>query len=230
MIPGGQAMDRRILAALLGALLAAATACDSDEGDDDTAADDDTVAENRPPEQPQVTIYPDDPIPTDELWASIDNFNDDPDGDELAYTYTWKRDGEVLAELTTAYVAPDHTAKGEAWIVNIVAADAEYTTAPGGDTTLIGNTPPTAPSNVAIEPAEPTADDMLTCTGDVVDDPDGDPQETTFRWYLDGDLHANVAETLAADDTETGQQWECEIVVSDGEAERSNMSEPVTIL
>jgi len=220
---------RRILA--IAALLSGIPACSDDVADDDTseAGDDDTSVENRPPEQPQVSIYPAAPIGTDQLFASIDNFDDDPDGDELDYAYTWKRDGEVVAELTTAFVDPSYTAKDETWILNIVASDGEYTTAPGGDTTTIGNTPPTAPSDVAIDPAEPTADDALTCTGDVADDYDLDPLEITYRWYLEGDLQGGTTETLAADQTESGQQWECEIVVSDGEAERSNMSPPVTI-
>ena len=223
-------MNHRILPGLLGALLALAPAC-SDDGDDDTQADDDTVEQNLPPEQPQVSIYPESPIPTDELWASIDNFDDDPNGDELAYSYTWKRDSEVLSELTTAYVASEHTAKGEAWIVNIVATDGEYTTAPGGATTLIGNTPPTLPTDVAIDPAEPTTDDALTCTGVVTEtDLDGDPIEASFRWYLNDFVHGATTEILAAEQTDPGQQWECEIVVSDVEDETSMMSEPVTIL
>ena len=219
-------------AAIAAAALLFALGCDG-EVDAEVPADDDTADDdvNEPPAYPQVSIYPDSPLSSDQLKAAIANYDDDPDGDILTYTYTWLRDDVVLPDLTDAVVEAVDTARDETWTVEVIATDGEFTTPVAHATTVILNTPPGAPTDVAVERTEPTADDDLTCVADLTGlDYDDDPLTSSFRWFSDFNETEHTDETVAAENTATGEAWYCEMTISDGEAIATATSAAVEIL
>jgi hypothetical protein len=213
------------------ALLLCPLGCDGDVVSE-TPADDDTAdLVNEPPAYPQLSIYPDSPLSSDSLKASIDNYDDDPDGDILVYTYTWLRNDVVVAELTTAVVEPEDTARDQTWTVEVIATDGEFTTPVAHASAVILNTPPGAPTDVAVEPAEPTTDDDLSCVADLTEvDYDDDPLTSTFRWFCDFNETTEIGEVVAASQTATGEAWYCEITISDGAGTATATSGAVEIL
>ncbi len=51
----------------------------------------------------------------------------DPDGDEVTYSYVWKKNGEVQEHLTNKTVANADTLKGENWEVTVIPDDGSST-------------------------------------------------------------------------------------------------------
>jgi hypothetical protein len=191
-------------------------------GDDDDG--------NRPPAEPIVSIYPDLPKGNETLKASVDNFNDDPDGDSLLYSYDWYREGDLLDDISGALVDPSWTKRGEHWTVEVWADDGDYLEGPGTATTVVGNTPPDAPGDVRVEPDDPVAGGPLSCIGVLINpDADGDEVWAEYLWHLDGSPTPALWESLPLDFTTSGEQWICEMIASDGMDDVSTFSDPVDI-
>lgn len=77
---------------------------------------------NQAPEVRGLGIEPSDPRDNDDLAVSIRAV--DPDGDALAYTYTWYRDGSVAADVGNVdTVTADLTTVGEVWEVAVEVSD-----------------------------------------------------------------------------------------------------------
>jgi len=78
------------------------------------------------------------------------------------------------------------------------------------------NTPPTAPG-VAIEPDPAYGDDMLTCSVVVESyDADGDEVTYAYAWYRDENPTGLTGETVPAEETAVGDDWECQVTPHDG--------------
>jgi hypothetical protein len=117
---------------------------------------------NSAPSAPQITLRPVHALTTDDLVCVILTPADDTDGDEVAYTYTWYRNGELQELLVADTVPAEYTVKGDVWrcvvtpsdgIAEGVAAEAEI---------IIHNSAPVAIID-SPEPAEEfAAEDGIT--------------------------------------------------------------------
>ena len=86
-----------------------------------------------------VSIAPETPTTEDELSIVVEN--DDPDGDDLSFTYTWIKDGTDIGFSDTT-VASSATVKEEVWTVQVVANDGDADSEPAEASVRILNAQP----------------------------------------------------------------------------------------
>lgn len=165
------------------------------------------------PDAPVVSLSPTDPLTIDELVATIDVFATDPDGDALGYTHGWVVDGVPSTVSYAATLPSSATARGQIWTVYVYASDLWGTGPAGTASVTIGNTPPSLAA-LDITPDPATRSTTLSCTPSGYTDADGDAEQTTLAWTVDG-VPAGTAVTLASGFT-TGQTVTCEATPFDG--------------
>lgn len=197
----------------------------ADGGDpaDDSGDGDGDGGSNSPPTAATVALSPMAPTTNDDLTVVILADGADPEGAPVSYRYVWFQDGVVRGDLTESVLPASETAKGQIWLVSVVASDG---TVDGGVATAevqIANAPPSAPA-VEISPAEPSERSALVCSllSESSDD-DGDEVDYTFTWEVDRAPFATTATTTHRGDTiEAGSasvgEWVCSVVADDGES------------
>ncbi len=152
----------------------------------------------------------------------------DPDGDAEEYRFQWwinDVQGPETETLTGASFNKHDTIRCEATPFDgFLAGD----TVASGDVS-IENTPPEV-SGVSIQPNPAYANSLLRCQTEGYTDVDGDAEQTTFVWTVDG-VALDAARTVTLDrGVERGQVVGCTAYVSDGEADPVAVSaDPVTI-
>jgi len=88
-----------------------------------SAAEDQVTIQNSAPAAPVVAITPDSPGSGADLVCSISTQSADADGDAIAYTYQWYRDGVLQSGLTANTVGAAETAKDEVWKCVVTPSD-----------------------------------------------------------------------------------------------------------
>ena len=172
------------------------------------------------PSAPAVSVSPDDPRSTEALMAEVDVDSIDPEGELVAYHYTWFEGVNPTNNLDVELPA-DETTKGQAWSVEVYATDpaGQRSDAVMSSSVDIGNGLPVIDS-VVIDPAAPTSADPLTCTA-TAHDPDGDTLTGfTYQWFLDTGASLDplgTGPTLDPSLTAPGDTIVCEAEVGDGE-------------
>jgi len=186
---------------------------------------------NNPPVISAASITPQ-PAYTDSLLAvALDT--DDADGDALSVSYQWYVDGVLAGEEATL----DGGALFDRGAVITVVArvdDGEAVISAGPDASYalqipavtVENSPPSSPTLVITpDPAE-EGGAPLHCAIDVdAVDPDDDTLSYLFSWTVDGDSYADAeatdwpGDTVPSEVLQTGQDWLCTVVASDGAAD-----------
>jgi C1A family cysteine protease len=187
--------------------------------------EDQVTIHNDPPTAPVVDVTPNIPLSTEDLVCTITTQSTDPDGDTIAYTYRWYRNGTLQRTRTTTVLSDTlpaaSTIKGQGWKCVVTPNDGIVDGSSDEDQVTIQNGPPTAPV-VDITPDEPLNTDDLVCTITIPStDPDGDTITYTYRWYKNGVLQRTttttaLSDTLPAASTARGQVWKCVVTPSDG--------------
>lgn len=170
---------------------------------------------NGKPSAPTVSIAPDTPQTGDDLTATIVSPSVDPDGDTIAYSYSWIKDGIDAGEPSASL---DHlaTAKGDIWTVIVTPSDESGAGEPGSASVTIVNTPPVL-ERTEISPSTPSATDELTCTTVGVIDADGDAVAFAYSWAING-VDAGVTEPTLSDGFAAGDSIQCTATPNDGES------------
>ncbi len=177
-----------------------------------------TTIVNRAPGPPVIGLVPERPTATDSLVLKIIRPAKDVDGDPIRLQRSWTKDGRPFAAGDGEGPIPEGALhKGQRWVVTVKASDGELTSAaPVRAEVRIVNSPPGRPS-VEIRPEKPLSSDDLRCRlAAATGDPDGDPVEHEYEWFLRGKpVHKGAA--LPAGRTRKGQRWLCRVIASDGE-------------
>ena len=170
---------------------------------------------NEPPVAPRVHIEPAAPTTLDRLVATLDEEAVDPDGDEIAYVYTWTRDGETYMG-NTPHVEASATSEHEVWVLSAVADDGEWQSEPVTSTVTILNSAPEM-TGLTISPANPLTTEDLTLhpTGD---DPDEETVSFLVDWSIDGVLAPSFQNllTIPSASTDSGELWSASVSPYDG--------------
>ncbi len=169
---------------------------------------------NTPPEALQVTISPEAPATTDDLFAEVTGAFTDPDGDEVSYRFTWYADGEPQDQLTELTVPASETAKHQEWKLFVQPTDGKLEGPPSEAVVTILNTPPTV--TIEVSPEAPLTDEDVVVSA-TTDDLDGDEVSLEYRWTRNTEPSEQDDETLPADATSRGDSWVVEVIPSDGE-------------
>jgi hypothetical protein len=213
-------MSRFALPSALFAL-AALSAC-TKGGADDTGE-----VVNEAPSAPVVAIDAGDARTMNDLVASITTESEDPEGDEVTYTWSWTVDGAVAG--TEATVVAADTAKGQTWQISVVASDGELDSEAGTAEVTILNTPPVETS-VTLSASEVYTNDVLSASTEG-EDADGDALTWTYQWFVDG-AESDSGESLdGATAFDKGDEIYVVATANDGEADGpGKQSDTVVVL
>lgn len=180
-----------------------------------TGQDTATVKVNDPPAPPTVDITPAAPGSGEALAATVVSAAVDPEGDPVTYRYDWYADGALYSSSTVPAVPSGITLRGEYWEVYVYPYDGAAYGNPGTDAVTIGNTLPEIDS-VVLDPNPAYTDDSLTATPVGWYDPEGDSEDYTYEWYLNGTLDTSQTTNLYPYSlTKRGDTVRCDVTPSD---------------
>ena len=174
-----------------------------------------------PPSKPIVAIQPAYPSAGESLFCAIVTEATDPDGDEVSYEYTWKRNNEVMGDMTNPFVSGEDTEAEDVWLCEATPVANRLKGEKGTSTAYIrlGNQAPYAPA-VFVEPAHPTpADDLLCRVEGSESDPDGDDVTYGYQWQRNGVDTGDVTESISFSATKALDEWTCVVTPHDGQVE-----------
>jgi hypothetical protein len=134
------------------------------------------------PTAPVVEINPDPANTLDTLGVDIVVASVDPEGSPITYRYEWFLAGVIAGEAGT--VAPELTAKGQAWQVRVTPTDGTGEGAPGTADRVIVNSVPVI--HAAEIGPDPLVTNSIATTILTVTDPDGDELTHSHTWAVDG--------------------------------------------
>ena len=144
-----------------------------------------------------VSITPSSPLTNDVLTANVAGH--DIDGDAVTYAYQWFQNGVAIDGATGAILdlsVAGNGDRGDQISVQVTPTDGEMDgAAVGSGKVTVGDTAPVIDS-VAIAPANPLTNDLLTAqvTGH---DVDGDVAGYAYQWFLNGNaIDGATARTL----------------------------------
>jgi hypothetical protein len=178
------------------------------------------LAGKNPPVIRRIDLRPSRPTPGNIITADVDVF--DPDGDEVALSYTWAVDGSRVGD-DQATLLLREAPKDSTVQVTVIARDRDSKSPAATVTARIANRPPKM-LGVVIEPLDEVRANRDIAANPRAQDPDGDPLEYRYRWRVDGDEADADGPVLSADHYRRGDQIELTVVAHDGE----ESSEPLT--
>jgi len=156
----------------------------------------------------------------------------DPDEDNVVFTFRWTMNGTLIEGLSSATVQGISFASGDKLRCEVTPFDGvEYGPELSSNIVSLFNNPPSI-DTVTVEPLDPTTNAVLTCTPSGWFDPEGDPPDYVFQWYVNAQpLAGQTTPTLAGDLFSKGEQVSCRATPGDGLAQGAPLlSLPVTIL
>jgi len=179
------------------------------------------VVGNNPPVVDSVTLSPAAPRTNDTVQATVAAH--DPDGDTVALSYQWSRNGSPIAGATGSSLDLSQSGagdRGDTVSVQVTASDG-VATANGGASVVVADTAPSA--SVSLSNTSPGTADVVTATA-AASDADGDQLSYTFTWKVNGLVRKTTSGPNASDtfdlgvagNGDRGDTLAVELVVSDG--------------
>ena len=189
-------------------------------GVSETVTSNEVTIANQPPGVPEVAIEPEAPRPGEQLTCQIARDALDPDGDDVAYTFVWHRNGQLVAEYAEAVVPGVATTDGDTWQCFVSATDShglEALAPAASAVVLVRNFAPTAPTAVTVTPDPASINRTLSCHASGSTDANGDGFVYYYQWYVDGNAFGAVTVEPGLDaDLQLGEHWRCDVRAYDG--------------
>ena len=173
---------------------------------------------NTAPTAPLVVVEPERPHRRDALACRIAGPSVDKDGDPIAYTYTWWRNGKSVGGPDPARVEPNRVAKNERWKCSAQPSDGTVSGPAGTAERTVLNTPP-SPARARLSPPVPRPGQPLRCELTAKsEDEDGDPVRYRFIWVRNGEAQsfAGSSQEVPGRLLKAGDRWRCRVVPTDG--------------
>ncbi len=215
--------DTSLSSGFVGTDTVTCTVTPDDGTDTGTAVSDSLTVDNTAPEITSVSITPTSPAVTDDLVCSYTGYSD-VDGDADQSTYDWTVNGTSVGSADT--LAAGDFASGDTVSCTVTPSDGTDDGSAITATLTVGNSPPSITS-VTIDPSAAQAGDTLTCTYSGYSDADGDPDQSTYRWTINGST-AGTSDTLFAgfvgSDTVA-----CNVTPDDGSSTGTVVSDSIVI-
>jgi hypothetical protein len=181
-----------------------------------------------------VVVEPEKPRRGDDLACRVAAAAVDPDGDPVAYTYAWSRNGKPVPQgADPAHVEASRIAKNERWKCTATPSDGSAAGPAGVAERTVLNTPP-GPCRVRLAPASPRVRQALKCEITAgSEDADGDRVRYRYTWQRNGAAQpfAESSQEVPPRLLKVGDRWRCQVVPTDGtEDGPAAGSEEVTVL
>ncbi|MBW2231158.1 MAG: hypothetical protein JRG92_18295 [Deltaproteobacteria bacterium] len=223
---------RRPISALIVTSALLLSSCGGDEtivAPSDSVADGNAMtahAGNQPPEIVDVLIRPAAPRRGDTLTAEVRAR--DADGDPLTLEYEWRIDGRRMEE-TGPNLAPGSLGQGQEVAVTVTAHDGSVQSMPVEAAIRLGNQPPMMLA-VELHPMTGASGDADLTARAQASDPEGDPIEFSYTWWINGSLRGDDSEVLHSHEFKRGDQVRVAAVAHDGMHESDSLrSDPIEI-
>jgi len=181
-----------------------------------------TIA-NRRPTIDTVTISPDPAYTADTMTCAWAGFVDE-DGDPDLSTVAWTLDGAIVgtgATLSGVFVGDDVV------LCTVTPFDGKDEGVPMVAAISISNTPPTI-TTATISPADPYRSETLSCSWAGFADVDGDPDESTVQWLVNG-TPVSTSMSLPAHTASEGDTVICAATADDGSDEGNTVTDVVVV-
>ena len=149
---------------------------------------------NQAPSAPTVTIEPPGPGTGDDLLCIAEG-SVDPEGGAVVYTFAWDLDGAPSGHVGDA-ISHEETATGETWTCTATPEDEQGLVGPPGSATVVIDNELPSYTSATLGPDPAYEDSELLCEPQGWADPDGDPEDALFEWWVDGAVVAPITETL----------------------------------
>ena len=197
-----------------------------DGTDTGTALSDSVSVDNTAPVLADASLSPDPATEGDTLTCTPGSATDD-DGDSISYSYAWTVDGSNTGT-SGSTLSDGYWAKGQDVICTVTPTDGtDAGSAVDSNTVTIGNAAPSI-SSVSISPTSPAVTDDLTCSYAGYSDPDGDADQSTYAWTVNGSS-AGTSSTLSAGSFAAGDTVACTVTPDDGTDTGTAASASVTV-
>ena len=190
-----------------------------DDGNGSDSGSDSLVIDNTAPVITSVSIAPSAPVAGDRLVCSY--VASDADGDNLEPVYEWLVNGNPSG---TSSTLSGGFSGGDTVVCSVIVSDG-IDSDTGSASVSVSNSTPTI-SNVGITPLGATISDALTC-GWAYSDPDGDSDQSTVAWTLDGNT-IGTSPTLSSGYV-GGDRVTCTVTAYDGTNTGNSSSDTITI-
>ena len=178
---------------------------------------------NRAPVLRSVSIHPWEPVAGELISAVADAA--DPDGDAVRLTYQWVVDGRRYESGENDTLVLPERSKGAVVELEVIPSDGRLDGAASLTRVRVGNRPP-AVVDLLLEPGlEITVEDELAASARV-DDPDRDPVEVRYRWFVNDRAVGAQQSTLGRRYFRRGDRIQLEAVASDGDDESEPLRSP----
>lgn len=174
---------------------------------------------NTPPGPPVVEAENPRPKTTGDLVLRILKSPKDPDGDEVTVEIVWYQGKKQVARGRDMWrLEAAKTRKGRRYRAALTPSDGSTTGPSVSQWFEVQNTPPSKCA-VALPYKPRTGNDLLVRLTEKPSDPDGDPIEMRYRWYLDGkpEESGKKPEKIEGKRVARGQRWTVVATPYDGE-------------
>ncbi|HCF61003.1 MAG TPA: hypothetical protein DFS52_23780, partial [Myxococcales bacterium] len=174
------------------------------------------AVQNTAPSAPEALLLPREAFCTDTLEAALAKPAGDVDGDRLAYSFAFFKNGKKV-EARANGREMGGLRKGETYEVRVVASDGEADSPPARASVTIGNSKPTAPviafEKLPLRRVEPVKVKIVEPSTDA----DGDPITYAYSWSRNGQPQPEQTRPeLPAGAVRKGERWTVTVTPSDG--------------
>lgn len=156
-----------------------------------------------------VSIEPLSPSTLDDLVATV--HHDGPE--DVEWTYSWSRDGELVPDATGPIVSADRTARDEVWTVSATRTQGPPEALLAS--VVVVNTPPTL-GDASLSATEVVEGESLTVAV-AGSDVDKDPLSPIISWTINGRVLSDADTTLTSDRFDRGDVVGVTVAMSDGD-------------
>ncbi len=197
----------------------------SDPTSDGPAGTASIAIDNSPPELGAVTLTPDPAYAGDTFTCTPDTATD-ADGDSVTYQTSWTVDGSGISP-SSSTLSDDWWAKNQEVSCTVTPWDARDAGTPvTSNAVVVSNSLPSLDS-ASISPETAAIDDTLTCAWSGFDDADGDSDQSTVSWTIDG-TEVGTGATLTAV-FGPGDTVVCTVTPDDGQDTGTAVSDSVVV-
>ncbi len=172
-----------------------------------------------------LRLTPRDPVPGDVILPEITLEN--ADREEVRLTYIWRVDGERVSTADSYRIS--ERANDTLIELQVIAHAGNHSSDPVTAHIRVGNRAPSV-SSIALQPSlTPTIIDEIKAIPRAAD-PDGDPIEFIYRWYVNGSRIDYSGPELPKNRFRRGDKIDLDIVATDGSLDSEPMSAPTIVI
>ena len=183
------------------------------------------------PSAPTVTLAPDPALTSDDLAASATG-SVDPEGDPVAYAWTWYRNGTLSTASTSATLPASATARGDLWTARATPGDGHGDGAYGEASLTISNSAPVL-SGPSLSPSSGVTTSTALTASASASDADGDAVALAYLWEdatTGSTLGSSASLTLSPATVAPGDTVRVTVTADDGAGGTDSAAASITVL